>query len=138
MFKKIFETHVEIEFQGGTKDCISEIYAITEIPDGYTITDETSDENTICRYYENKNGTQFSYIQSTALNNAVLNIDNENSINYTEKINNIEVNISDCEKYNTKLAYWIQDEYLFVLTFYGRLSDDEIAQMIKSNAITEQ
>ena len=40
MFQKIFNDHVEIKLEGDTTEYITKIYAITEIPEGYTLTNE--------------------------------------------------------------------------------------------------
>ena len=40
MLQKSFSNHIEIEIEGDKTEYIAEIYAITEIPEGYTMSDE--------------------------------------------------------------------------------------------------
>lgn len=136
MFKKIFDNHVEIELKGTTKDCIDEIYAVTEIPDGYVMTDEMINTSMVYREYKKDDGTSFSYTQSSTTGHMGLSIDNEHSRHYNKKIDDTELYIADFEEYNIKLVYWLQDGYLFDLDFYNsRPSDDDIIAIIKSNTL---
>lgn len=134
MFQKIFNNHIELEFDGDRKDFIAEIYAVTEIPEGYNMTDETTDVITVERIYKKEDGTFFSYTQF-ATENVMVNIDNEHSKHYKKQVGDLELYIADFERDNMKIIYWVQDGYLFELTFYSRPSDDEIISIVKSNTI---
>lgn len=134
LLQKVFYNHIELEFEGDRKDYIAEIYAVTEIPEGYTLTDETTDVIMVDRIYEKEEGTLFSYTQY-ATENVMANIDNEHSKHYKKTVDDTELYIADFEEDNMKIVYWVQDGYLFNLTFYGRLSDDEIIPIIRSNTI---
>lgn len=98
------------------------------------MTDETTDVIMVDRIYEKEEGTLFSYTQY-ATENVMANIDNEHSKHYKKTVDDIELYIADFEEDNMKIVYWVQDGYLFNLTFYGRLSDDEIIPIIRSNTI---
>lgn len=135
MFQKIFNDHVEIKLEGDTTEYIAEIYAITEIPEGYTLTNEIINTSMVHRDYDNEDGLSFSYTQISTANDPINDIDNERSKHYKKKIDNIELYIADFEKDNMKVVYWVQDGYLFHLTFYSRPTDDKIITMIKSNTI---
>lgn len=65
----------------------------------------------------------------------MVNIDNEHSKHYKKKVDKLELYIADFEKDNMKVVYWVQDGYLFQMTFYSRPTDDEIIPIIKSNTI---
>lgn len=134
MFQKIFHNHIELEFEGERKDFIAEIYAVAEIPEGYNMTDETIDVITVERIYKKEDGTIFSYTQF-ATENVMVNIDNEHSKHYKKQVGDLELYIADFERDNMKIIYWVQDGYLFELTFYSRPSDDEIISIVKSNTI---
>lgn len=135
MFQKIFNDHVEMKFDGETTEYIAEIYAITEIPEGYTMTDEMISTSMVNRDYDNVDGLSFSYTQISTANDPMVNIDNEHSKHYKKKVDNLELYIADFEEDNIKLVYWVQDGYLFHLTFYSRPTDDEIIPIIKSNTV---
>ena len=135
MFQKIFNDHIEIKLEGDTTEYIAEIYAITEIPEGYTLTNEIINTIMFHRDYDNKDGLSFSYTQISTANDPMVNIDNEHSKHYKKKVDNLELYIVDFEEDNIKQVYWVQDGYLFHLTFYSRPTDDEIITMIKSNTI---
>lgn len=135
MFQKIFNDHVEIKIEGDTTDYIAEIYAITEIPEGYTMADEMISTSMVNRDYDNVDGLSFSYTQISTANDPMVDIDNEHSKHYKKKVDELELYIADFEEDNIKLVYWVQDGYLFHLTFYSRPTDDEIIPIIKSNTI---
>ena len=135
MFQKIFNDHVEIKIEGDTTDYIAEIYAITEIPEGYTMADEMISTSMVNRDYDNEDGLSFSYTQISTANDPMVDIDNEHSKHYKKKVDELELYIADFEEDNIKLVYWVQDGYLFHLTFYSRPTDDEIIPIIKSNTI---
>ena len=135
MFQKIFNDHVEMKFDGETTEYIAEIYAITEIPEGYTMTDEMISTSMVNRDYNNEDGLSFSYTQISTANDPLVNIDNEHSNHYKKKVDDLELNIADFEKDKLKHVYWVQDGYLFHLTFFSRPTDDEIIPMIKSNTV---
>ena len=135
MLQKIFNNHVEIKLEGDTTEYIAKIYAITEIPEGYTMTDEMISTSMVNRDYDNEDGLSFSYTQISTANDPMVDIDNEHSKHYKKKVDELELYIADFEEDNIKLVYWVQDGYLFHLTFYSRPTDDEIIHMIKSNTI---
>lgn len=135
MFQKIFNDHVEIKIEGDTTDYIAEIYAVTEIPEGYTMADEMISTSMVNRDYDNVDGLSFSYTQISTANDPMVDIDNEHSKHYKKKVDELELYIADFEEDNIKLVYWVQDGYLFHLTFYSRPTDDEIIPIIKSNTI---
>lgn len=135
MFQKIFNDHVEIKIEGDTTDYIAEIYAITEIPEGYTMTDEMISTNMVNRDYEKSDGLLFSYTQISTANDPMVNIDNEHSEHYTKNIDGYKLYIVDFEEDNMKMVYWVENGYLFHLTFFSRPTDDEIIPIIKSNTI---
>ena len=135
MFQKIFNNHVEIKIEGDITEYIAKIYAITEIPEGYTMTDEMISTSMVNRDYDNEDGLSFSYTQISTANDPMVDIDNEHSKHYKKKVDELELYIADFEEDNIKLVYWVQDGYLFHLTFYSRPTDDEIIPIIKSNTI---
>ena len=135
MFQKIFNNHVEIKLEGDTTEYIAKIYAITEIPEGYTMTDEMISTSMVNRDYDNEDGLSFSYTQISTANDPMVDIDNEHSKHYKKKVDELELYIADFEEDNIKIVYWVQDGYLFHLTFYSRPTDDEIIPIIKSNTI---
>ena len=135
MFQKIFNDHVEIKIEGDITEYIAKIYAITEIPEGYTMTDEMISTSMVNRDYDNEDGLSFSYTQISTANDPMVDIDNEHSKHYKKKVDELKLYMADFEEDNIKLVYWVQDGYLFHLTFYSRPTDDEIIPIIKSNTV---
>ena len=135
MFQKIFDNHVEIKIEGETTDYIAEIYAISELPQGYIMTDEMISTCMVNRDYKKEDGTLFSYTQISTANDPMVNIDNEHSKHYKKKVDDLELYIADFEQDNIKQIYWVQEGYLFHLTFFSRPTDDEIIPIVKSNTI---
>lgn len=135
MIQKNYDDHIEIKIEGDTTDYIAQIYAITEIPDGYVMTDEMISTSMVNRDYEKPDGSLFSYTQISTAHDPMINVDNEHSKHYTKEVDGYELYIADFEQDNIKHIYWVQNGYLFHLTFFSRPTDDEIIPIIKSNTI---
>ena len=134
MIKTIFDNHVEIEFEGDTKDCITEIYGLNYIPDGFEPTKEMINSNTVSREYINKDGVVLIYSQQATSNSTGTFIDNEHSKHYTITIDEKEVYVVISE-WNITSAYWVENGYSFSIDYYSMMNDNEITTIIKSNTI---
>lgn len=134
MIKTIFDNHVEIEFEGDTKDCITEIYGLNYIPDGFEPTKEMINLNTVSREYINKDGVVLIYSQQATSNSTGAFIDNEHSTHHTITIDKMEIYIVVSD-WNITSAYWVENGYSFSIDYYSMMDDNEITTIIKSNTI---
>ncbi len=138
MIKTVFSNHVNIGFEGDTKDCITEIYELKQIPDGFELTNEIINEAMVYREYTDKNGIVLDYIQKSTTHTSGIDIDNEHSTHYTLTADGKEVYIVASEYGNLISAIWVENGYSFLINYYATdISDDEIISIIKSNTITE-
>lgn len=134
MIKTIFNNHVEIEFEGDTKECITEIYGLEHIPDGFEKTNESINAVAVNREYTNKEGIIFNYTQQATTNNMGVFIDNEHSTHHTITIDKMEIYIVVSD-WNITSAYWVENGYSFSIDYYSMMDDDEITTIVKSNTI---
>ena len=134
MIKTIFDNHVEIEFEGNTKDCITEIYGLNYIPNGFELTKEMINSNTVSREYANKDGVILIYSQQATSNNTGTFIDNEHSTHHTITVDGKEIYIVVSD-WNITSAYWVENGYSFSIDYYSMMDDDEIITIVKSNTI---
>ena len=134
MIKTVFDNHVEIEFDGNTKDFITEIYSLNNIPDGFEKTKEMINGNTVSREYSNKAGVIFTYSQQATSHSTGTFIDNEHSKHHTITVDEKEVYVVISE-WNITSAYWTDNGYSFSIDYYSAMNDEEITSIIKSNTI---
>ena len=77
-FRLHFEDHDKIVFEISEKrDHIETEYVITEVPDGFSLMQETNEENYIRRIFKNDNGSFISFMQSVPDHNDYTVVDNE-------------------------------------------------------------
>ncbi|MBR7132191.1 MAG: DUF4367 domain-containing protein [Clostridia bacterium] len=137
MLRKAFENYVEINFEGDTKDCISEVYGLTYIPEGFKLTNEMVNLAAVNREYANEAGAVFDYSQSPTTFSAGIVVDNEHSTHYTITADGLEIYVVNSER-NTNSVFWAENGYSFLINFFDcDISDDEIISMVKSNAMIE-
>lgn len=134
MIKTVFSNHVELKFDGDTKECITEIYGLEHIPDGFEITNESISNIDVNREYINKDGIILSYTQQAVAHNSGVFIDNEHSTHHTITIDKKEIYIVVSE-WNITSAFWTDNGYSFSLVYYSKMDDEEITNIIESNTI---
>lgn len=134
MIKTVFSNHVELEFDGDTKEFITEIYGLEHIPDGFEMTDESISNIDVNREYTNKDGIILSYTQQAVAHSSGVSIDNEHSTHHTITIDKKEIYIVVSE-WNITSAFWTDNGYSFSLVYYSMMADDEITTIVKSNTI---
>lgn len=138
MIETIFSNHIEIQFDGDKKDCITEIYELKQIPDGFELTDEIINETMVYCEYTDENGIVLDYKQMSTANNGGIYIDNEHSTHYTLTVDGKKIYIFNWKERNAILVFWVENGYAFSIHYYATdISDDEIIAMIKSNTIKE-
>lgn len=134
MVRTVFNNHVEIEFQGDTKDFISEIYDLNYLPDGFEITNVVIDSNAVSREYTNKDGVILMYSQQATQHHSGIFIDNEHSTYHTLTVDEKEIYVVVSE-WNITSAYWIDNGYSFSIHYYSLTDDEEISTIVRSNTI---
>ena len=134
MIKTVFSNHVEIKFYGATKECITEIYGLEHIPDGFEITNESISNIDVNRENITKAGIILSYTQQAVAHSSGVCIDNEHSTHHTITIDKKEIYIVVSE-WNITSAFWTDNGYSFSLVYYSKMDDEEITNIIESNTI---
>ncbi len=134
MVRTVFSNHVDIGFQGDTKDFISEIYDLNYLPDGFEITSEMINSNTVSREYTNKDGVILMYSQQATQHHSGVSIDNEHTTHHILTVDGKEIYVVVSE-WSITSAYWTDNGYSFSIDYYSQMDDEEISTIIRSNTV---
>ena len=137
MIKTIFSNNVELGFTGDTKDAIKEVYGISNVPEGFELTKKTINDGAVFMDYEDSEGNIISFSQMTTANDTTVNVDNEQSKNYTVNVDGLEIFITEGIRDDIKAAFWAADGYSFNLTYIGDIEVDELTEIISSISVLE-
>ena len=137
MIKTIFSNHVELSFDGDTKDAITEVYGIGNIPEGFELTQESISDSAVFKDYEDSNGNIISFSQMITTNETTVDVDNEQSKNYTINVDGLEIFITEGIRDDIKAAFWGANGYSFNLTYIGDIEVDELTEIISSICVVE-
>ena len=99
-FTQHFDTHDDVIFDDTERTKIEHVYEITDLPEGFSLTNKTMDFERVIWLYESKNGNQLSFTQKIPLNEKERSVDNEKA-----KMSSIEIN-------NQMLFYVLTDNAL--------------------------
>ena len=127
-----YETFVAFLFDGDVTKIIEKEYSLKYIPNDYFKSDYIKNDATITTIYLNNNGDRIEFCQSIT-NDVMLRIDDEQNHYSVIDINGIRVMVYLDGLYSH--YNWIKDSYLFSLTCYGYLDNEEIEKMIISNEL---
>ncbi len=115
-FTQHFDTHDDVIFDDTERTKIEHVYEITDLPEGFSLTNKTMDPERVIWLYESTNGNQLSFTQKIPLNEKERSVDNEKT-----KMSSLEINnqifvyvITD----NTLSLAWEKDGYEFWLDLY--------------------
>lgn len=137
MIQTIFSNHVEISFDGDKKDAITEVYGISNVPEGFELTKETINDGAVFRDYEDSEGNIISFSQMITGNDTTVDVDNEQSKNYTINVDGLEIFITEGIRDDIKAAFWGEDGYSFNLTYIGDIEVNELTEIISSICVVE-
>ena len=128
--KQVYESFTHYSFEGDTVEIITKEYTITQMLDGYEQFDKLTSENTIATTYKNKLGDTIIFTQMTTEYSIGYFVDNESGEQYTETVDDIEIEFKDW--YDTKTAIWANDGYVFSIDCIGNISFEDIKQIIRN------
>lgn len=112
-FREHFEAHDDIIFEMPGKTIIEKEYVITDLPEGFSLKEETKNDISIVRNYENGNGDYIYFEQEVSLASGSA-FDNERSEYEAMEIDGHGVFIAT--QNNMIFFAWDQDGYVFLLT----------------------
>ena len=137
MIKTFFDNHVEVSYDGDIKDDLTEVYGIKNVPDGFELTKETINNSAVFRDYEDSEGNIISFSQMILGNGTTVDVDNEQSKNYTVNVDGLEIFITEGIRDDIKAAFWGADGYSFNLTYIGDIDVDEMTEIISSICVVD-
>ena len=137
MIQTIFGNHVELSFDGDKKDAITEVYGIGYIPEGFEPIKESISDSAVFKDYEDSDGNIISFSQMITGNDTTVDVDNEQSKNYTINVDGVEIFITEGIRDDIKAAFWGVDGYSFNLTYIGDIELDELTEVISSVYVVE-
>ena len=134
--KTIYEKFISVTFEGETTEIIKEDYGLFYMPEGFKLTDS---ENSFSRNkYLYKRGEESIELIQSVSNNIQLTFDNENSVSKEIQIDDLSVTvITDSKDKNFKYAFWENEGYIFELTCFAELTENEFIETIRSVDVIE-
>lgn len=134
-FREHFEAHDDIIFEMPEKTIIEKEYVISDLPEGFLLKEETRNDISIVRTFENENGDYIYFEQEVSLSNGI-SLDNENSEYEILEIDGHGIFSSTSE--DMASITWERDGYVFFLVLHWKSAtvDDAVAifQSIQSVA----
>ena len=131
MVKLIFSDHVELEAEGDVAKEIVNIYGITELPEGFVLTNSSENNVKVHREYENDEGVLIWFAQwATELQYNT--IDTEHTDTQTLDVDGTDVFVVVSRREPITVAYWFADGYSFDIMYFGQIDTDSIIEMIRS------
>ncbi len=129
---KIYDGFTEIFYKGDTTVTISYIYSFTEIPEGFVETDRISNEGVNIVRYENHESGDIIELRQNVTYDGSFSLDNEHGIVKKHEINGNEVNVYISDYGYSFFAFWNDSGYSIELTYSGKISEEELIEMIKT------
>ena len=131
MVKLIFSDHVELEAEGDVAEEIVNIYGITELPEGFVLTNSSENNVKVHREYENDEGVLIWFAQwATELQYNT--IDTEHTDTQTLDVDGTDVFVVVSRRESITAVYWFADGYAFDIMYFGEIDIDSIIEMIRS------
>lgn len=128
-----FDGYYDITFEGDTTDKIGYAYSLQPIPEGFEVTVYTADEGSIYAEYSNSGTGDIIIFSQVVTDGSQPSIDSENGKISTFLLDGLQIYIY--KKNNTEnytIAYWTKDAYFFNLVYYGKISAEEMLELIKT------
>lgn len=126
---EIFDTHIDMHFEGQTTSVIAEEYELTWLPEGFEMVDKSVSEVDVITTYRNNNGNEIQLWQ-TITQDTSAHSDNEQGEVKTIYVNDKEVLVNMGEK--SSFATWLEDGYLMDIIYQGNIGEDTMIKMIKN------
>lgn len=131
MVKLIFSDHVELEAEGDVAEEIVNIYGITELPEGFVLTNSSENNVKVHREYENDEGVLIWFAQwATELQYNT--IDTEHTDTQTLDVDGTDVFVVVSRRAPITAVYWFADGYAFDIMYFGEIDIDSMIEMIRS------
>ncbi len=135
--KTIYEKFISVTFDGDTTDMIQTVYKITSIPDGFHLSEKEISDSKVYYSFNDKNGVAITFAQHTS-EYGQLTFDNENSVSNEIQIDDLSVTIiTNTKDKNFKYAFWENEGYIFELTCFAELTENEFIEIIRSVDVIE-
>lgn len=128
-FTEVYESFTRYFFEGDTVTNISNVFELTNLPDGFEIRETTSGPLSITTIYENGDGHIIELSQAVT-DDTRFTLDSENGT-----IKEIQMEGKTIHLYSradVSQAMWIEQGYLLTLTYEGDVSEDVMIKLISS------
>lgn len=131
---EIFEDHEVFSATRKEIGAITEIYQITDLPEGYALTLRRDGNGEIRMVYENAQGERLKFTQSY-VNGFQLKLDAEKGVRTEEVINGNRVYLYVREE--AMVALWTDGKYILMLTYWGMMEKEQFLDIISSVQIVK-
>lgn len=132
IFEKIYKSSIELTYGNGKENestyaKIDPAYYLSYIPEGYTLTDEVNLSATLRYEYTNTSGNTLIFIQFMR-NGSLTILSRENSETAHLQISGKDIYYHYGEEWFDYI--WVDDTYVFSITFNEELSDKNVENII--------
>ncbi len=126
---RVYETFTEYLFGDCTTKVITQEYSITYLPEGFKQVNKLAAKDNITVIYKHFNGDVIQFNQYST-DEMFYFSDNEHE--EIIEFNSSGKEIKMYERNEMYKAFWTENEYFFVLTYYGETDIDEMKEIISS------
>ena len=127
--KEIYNTFIAYSVEGDVAEKIEKRYYLNYLPEGFELTDEFIDENSVCVKYINSFGEVIRFTQSMT-EGTNFSLDNENGAVTSETVSGIEINFyNDGEN---RIAFWSHDRYFFDISTNSNMDNETLKKLVLS------
>lgn len=125
-FAEIYEKYIDISFEGKTSDSIEHEYALTYLPEGFSLVDKQSSTTSIMTTYKDPDGNLLMLDQTTTESTSA-SLDKELGKITDTFVGGIPALLYESDRIT--LVLWAENSYYFVLSYQGKLDPQIILKI---------
>ncbi|MBQ8767444.1 MAG: DUF4367 domain-containing protein, partial [Clostridia bacterium] len=126
---EIFDTHIDLNFEGQTTTVITEEYELTWLPEGFEVAGKMKNKKTIHTEYKNDGGDIIHFMQHSSENRNII-VDNEHGNLNRVNVDGIDMMIRTSE--NSSFVIWEKNGYIYTLQYIGNESEKTLIKIAES------
>lgn len=130
-FVSTYNDHIELEPSGDNQIAFEHEFFFSQIPEGFTLTDESRTLMAITKTYSNANGERILLDQSLSTKDGAVLVDNEKSSIWSQTVGTRGVQFRQCED-EMLSASWMENDCVVTIYYYGVTSVDYMIALIES------
>lgn len=126
------DTFAEFTFGGETTKQIDYVYSLSEIPEGFVLTEQRVDFDMCVTRYENPSTNESISFRQIISDGTDTSVDRETGEYEKIWFGNTEVYLYKSNIENISFALWVQNGYYMELVFRGKNSSERIVELLNT------